>query len=319
MRNRTAACIAVDPLKKKSFGSRLLASVYQYPLLYLMAIPIFAYYIIFCYWPMYGALIAFKDYKIVKGVWGSPWVGFKHFEAFFNSPNFFRLVRNSLSINLRELIFLFPVPIIFALLLNEVRSVHFRRITQTITYMPHFVSSIVICGLLKSFTSTNGIITTFFVSMGMERVNMLTKAEYFQPLLIGMYIWSSFGWSSIIYFAALSGLDQELYDAAWVDGAGRFRRIWHVTLPGIMPTVVIMLVLRIGSMMSVGFGDIINLYNPLTYETADVISTYVYRMGITKFQFSSSTAIDLFNSVINIILLVGANTLSRHFSETSLW
>ncbi len=304
-------------VKPKRIG--YLKNIAQNPMLYLMAVPVIAYYIIFCYLPMYGVVIAFQDYVPARGILNSNWVGLKHFASFFASTYFPRLVRNTLEINIKELVFSFPVPILFALLLNEVRSTRFRRISQSITYMPHFISTVVICGLLVDFTKSSGVLTNLFVALGMDRVNMLSVPEYFQGLFIGSIVWQSFGWDSIIYFAALTGIDPMLYDAARVDGAGRFRQALHVTLPGIAPTIVILMLLRIGSMMSVSWDRIILLYNPLTYETADVLSSYVYRIGLTKMQYSFATAVGLFNSVVNIFLLISANKISSRVSDNSLW
>jgi len=312
----TAATGRKHPLLKRN---GYLHNIVHNPILYLMALPVIAYYVIFCYLPMYGVVIAFQDYVPARGILNSSWVGLKHFSSFFTSTYFPRLMRNTLAINIKELIFSFPVPILFALLLNEVRSSRFRRISQSITYMPHFISTVVICGLLVDFTKSTGVLTNVFVAFGMDRVNMLSVPEYFQNLFIGSIVWQSFGWDSIIYFAALTGIDPQLYDAARVDGAGRFRQAIHVTLPGIAPTIVVLMLLRIGSMMSVSWDRIILLYNPLTYETADVLSSYVYRIGLTKMQYSFATAVGLFNSVVNIILLIAANQISKSVSENSLW
>ena len=305
------------PVVRKRTG--YIHNIIHNPVLYLMALPVILYYVIFHFLPMYGVLIAFKDYVPARGMLGSDWVGLSHFTAFFNSSYFPRLLRNTLAINLKELIFSFPVPILFAILLNEVRSTRFRRLSQSITYMPHFVSTVVICGLMVDFTKSTGVLTNLFVALGMPRVNMLSVPEYFQGIFIGGIVWQSFGWDSIIYFAALTGIDTALYDAACVDGAGRFRQTLHITLPGIAPTIVVLMLLRIGSMMSVSWDRIVLLYNPLTYETADVLSSYVYRIGLTKMQYSFATAVSLFNSVINILLLIGANSLSKRVSENSLW
>lgn len=306
-----------DPVKRKKNG--YINNIIHNPWLYLMAIPVVAYYIIFHYLPMYGIVIAFKDYVPARGIWESKWVGLNHFSTFFSSNYFPRLIRNTLAINLKELVFSFPVPILFAILLNEVRGTRFRRISQSITYMPHFISTVVICGLIVDFTKSTGVLTNLFVTLGMPRVNMLSVPEYFQGLFIGGIVWQSFGWDSIIYFAALTGIDPTLYDAARVDGASRLRQTLHVTLPGIAPTIVILMILRIGSMMSVSWDRIVLLYNPLTYETADVLSSYVYRIGLTKMQYSFATAVSLFNSGINIMLLIGANAISKRVSESSLW
>ncbi len=306
-----------SPVKRRQSG--YISNIIHNPMLYLMALPVIAYYITFHYLPMYGVVIAFKNYVPARGIWESPWVGLEHFNTFFTSSYFLRLLRNTLSINLKELLFSFPIPILFAILLNEVRSTKFRRIAQSVTYMPHFVSTVVICGLLVDFTKSTGVLTNLFVTLGMPRVNMLSVPEYFQGIFIGGIVWQSFGWDSIIYFAALTGIDPALYDAARVDGAGRFRQALNVTLPGIAPTIVILMLLRIGSMMSVSWDRIVLLYNPLTYESADVLSSYVYRIGLTKMQYSFATAVGLFNSGINILLLISANAISRRVSENSLW
>ena len=298
---------------------RLKTNIARHPSLYLMMIPVAAFYLIFCYWPMYGVLISFQDFKPAKGIWGSAWVGLSHFSSFVNGMYFERLVRNTLSINIGQLLFGFPLPIIFAILLNELRSVWFRRTVQTVTYMPYFISATVVCGLVVQFTRVDGILTYFLSFFGVQQTNLLTVSRYFQPIYIGMTIWQELGWSSIIYFAALSGIDQELYEAAVIDGAGRFRKMLSVTLPGIAPTIVILLILRIGNLMNLGWDRIILLYNERVYETADVISTYVYRRGLLKFEYSYGAAVGLMNSVINIFLLLGANWVSRKLSENSLW
>ncbi|PZE20440.1 sugar ABC transporter permease [Paenibacillus xerothermodurans] len=286
---------------------------------YLMMLPGILYYIIFQYVPMYGATIAFKQFTPAAGIWGSEWVGFKHFEAFFQSYYFIRIIKNTLLINFYSLLFGFPAPIILALLLNELRKQWFKRTVQTLTYLPHFVSVMVICGLIVDFTAKNGLINDIIVWFGGSRDNLLLNGELFRTIFVSSGIWQEIGWSSIIYLAALSGIDQELYDAAKIDGAGRWKQALNVTLPGIMPTIIILLILRIGHMMDVGFEKVILLYNPSTYETADVISSFVYRKGLVDASYSYSAAIGLFNSLINFILLIGANKLSRKFSDSSLW
>lgn len=285
-----------------------------------MVLPVLAYYIIFCYGPMYGAIIAFKNFDISKGIWGSDWVGAKHFVDFFNNVHFSRLLKNTFLISFYQIFWGFPAPIIFALLLNEIRHNKFKRVVQTATYLPHFVSMVVICGLIQSFVGRDGIITDILVSFGMERTNMLLKPEYFRTIYVSSEIWQQVGWSSIIYLSALSGIDQQLYEAATVDGAGRFKQALHVTLPGILPTVITMLILRLGQVMSVGFEKIILLYSPITYETADVISSFVYRKGLGEsFQYSFTTAVGLFTSLINLLLVVISNKMSKKISGTGLW
>ena len=304
---------------RMSLGKRLLMNIKQHPWFYVMIIPAIAYFIVFHYAPMYGVIIAFQDYKPFKGISGSAWVGLKHFRDFVNGPFFWRLIRNTLSINIGMLLFGFPLPILFALLLNEVRSVGFKRVVQTITYMPHFVSSVVVCGLMVLFCRSDGILTYVLKFLGFPESNLLTYKQYFQGLYIGMNIWQELGWDSIIYFAALTSIDVSLYEAARVDGAGRWRQMWHITLPGIAPTIVILLILRIGNLMSLGWDRIYLLYNDMVMETADVISTYVYRTGMLQVQYSYATAVGLMNSLVNIILLFSANFISRKVSDSSLW
>lgn len=304
---------------RMSLGKRLLMNIKQHPWFYVMIIPAIAYFIVFHYAPMYGVIIAFQDYKPFKGISGSAWVGFKHFSDFITGPFFWRLLRNTLSINIGMLLFGFPLPILFALLLNEVRSTGFKRVVQTITYMPHFVSSVVVCGLMVIFCRSDGILTYVLKFIGFPESNLLTFKQYFQGLYIGMNIWQELGWDSIIYFAALTSIDVSLYEAARVDGAGRWRQMWHITLPGIAPTIVILLILRIGNLMSLGWDRIYLLYNDMVMETADVISTYVYRTGMLQVQYSYATAVGLMNSIVNIVLLFSANFISRKVSDSSLW
>ncbi len=288
--------------------------------LYLMFMPVVVYFIIFNYIPMYGAIIAFKDFSPMAGILGSEWVGFTHFKDFFTSSDFKRILFNTLNISFQNLIFGFPAPIILALMLNEVGNSTWKRFVQTITYMPHFISLVVVCGLIRQFVSDKGLITMALNFLGFtQELDILSNKNMFVPIHVISGIWQQVGWGSIIYLAALTGINQELYEAASIDGAGRWRQLFAVTIPGIMPTIVVKLVLSIGGLLSVGFEKIILLYNPLTYETADVISTYVYRRGLMQFNFSYSTAVGLFNSVVNFILITFANTISKRVNETSLW
>lgn len=304
------------PLKK-----RFVREIKKHKYVYLMAVPVILYYVIFSYIPMYGAQIAFRKYSLGGGFSDGEWVGLQYFADFMLGPYFWRLMRNTLMISLKQLIFNFPAPIILAILLNELSSVKFKRTVQTVIYLPHFISLVVICGLIRTFVSRDGFITDFFVNfMGMNRANMLGSPEFFQPIYIISGIWQGVGWGSIVYLSALSGIDVEQYEAAVVDGAGRFQQIIKITLPGISPTIVTMLILQLGRTMSVGFEKIILLYNPSTYETADVISSYVYRLGLAEgSQFSYTTAIGLFSSVINFILIIMANSVSRKVNESGLW
>lgn len=286
---------------------------------YLIALICLSYYFIFCYAPMGGVLIAFKDYKPTRGIFGSKWVGLKYFEQIFSSYFIIRLFRNTLLINVYDLLFGFPAPIILALLFNELVSVKFRRVVQTVTYMPHFISQIVVCGILINFLSTNGLFNQIINMLGGESAMFLQDPAYFRTIYVGSGIWQGVGYGTILYLAALSAVDPQLLDAAAIDGCNRFRRVWHVTLPGITPTIIIMLILRVGNMMNVGFEKIILLYNPSIYETADVLSSFVYRYGLLEGNFSYSTAVGLLNSVINFTLLVVVNYVSRRVSEISLW
>lgn len=287
--------------------------------LYLIVVPVVLFYILFMYKPMYGALIAFQNYVPAKGMAGSKWVGFDQFIKFFNSPYFFRLVRNTLVLSLYSLVFCFPAPIILALLLNEVKNKKFKSVTQTVTYLPHFISMVVAVGIIKEFCLSDGLINNVIEMFGGQSSALLQNPAYYRTIYILSDIWQEVGWGSIIYLAALSGIDSQLYEAASIDGAGKLKQMLHVTIPGIMPTVIIMLILRMGSLMSMGYEKTILLYNPSTYETADIISSYIYRVGLLEQNWSYSTAIGLLNSVINCFMLVAANKLSKKVTENSLW
>ena len=287
--------------------------------LYLLAIPVLLFYLLFHYKPMYGAIIAFKNYTPALGVEGSPWAGFTHFIRFFNSVYFVRLIKNTLLLSIYNLIFGFPAPIILALLLNEVRSKKFKSLTQTITYLPHFISLIVVTGMLKDFSLTIGLFNDIIELFGGTRTPLLQNPELYRPIYVASSIWQEVGWGSIIYLSALAGVDSQLYEAAQIDGAGKWKQLIHVTLPAIAPTIIIMLILKMGSLMNMGYEKTILLYNASTYETADIISSYIYRIGLLEQNWSYSTAIGLFNSAINFVLLIFTNRLSKRVSETSLW
>lgn len=302
-----------------TLGRRIRRDLSRYKYVYIMLIPIVVWYILFCYRPLLGNVIAFKDYKASKGIWGSPWVGIKHFTAFFSSFYFWRLLRNTLLISLYGIIFSFPAPILLALLMNEMHSRWYKRTVQTITYMPYFISMIVICGMLMDFLKMDGVITTILAVLGMPNENYLMKPEAFRTIYVASDIWQNCGWNSIIYMAALSSIDQELYEAAAIDGANRFKQTLHVTLPGLLPTIMILLIIRIGAVLNVGYEKIILLYNSANADTSDVISSFVYRRGILEANFSYTTAVDLFNSVISFGLVMGANALSRRKTAYGLW
>lgn len=286
---------------------------------YLMVLPVIIYYILFHYKPMYGIIISFMDYNPRRGISGSQWVGMKHFIDFFTGPYFWRLLGNTLKLSLSTLIFGFPVPIILALLINELRNKKFSKAVQTITYMPHFVSMVVLCAMIRQFVGANGFITSFLSMFGYDGGNLLNHGEYWIPIYVISNIWQGAGWGSIVYLAALTGIDSELYDAAKVDGANRWKQTLNVTIPCLLPTIIIMLIMRVGQIMGVGYEKTILLYNEGIYDVADIISTYVYRRGLLDRQFSFSTAVGLFNSVVNFILVVGANQISKKTTETSLW
>lgn len=291
----------------------------NYPL-YLIILPTIIYFLIFSYGTMVGLLMAFENYKPKLGFLGSEFVGFEHFKDFFGSYYFSRLLKNTFLISFFDLLFGFPAPIIFALLLNEVRSKFFKKTIQTISYLPYFVSLVVVCSLVTQFTNGTGFITQIwsFVT-GNEPQNLLSQPQFFRSIFVGSGIWQTLGYSSIIYIAALAGVDQELYEAAVLDGANRWKQTLHVTLPGIAPTIIILLILRCGSLLSVGYEKIILLYGPNTYETGDVISSFVYRKGLQEFDYGYSTAVGLFNSVISLILLVVVNKISKKVSNTGLF
>ncbi|MEK4059803.1 MULTISPECIES: ABC transporter permease [Paenibacillus] len=299
--------------------SRLGKDLLRNKWLYLMIIPVVIYYFLFHYVPLYGTIIAFKQFVPAKGILGSDWVGFKHFEEFFSSIYFFRVIKNTVLLSFFNLLFGFPAPIILALLLNELKSPLFRRITQTITYMPHFITLVVVAGIIRYFTLSDGLINDVIAFFGGARISFLQQPESFRPIYIISEIWQQIGWGTIIYLAAITGIDQQQYEAAKIDGATKLQQIRHVTLPGILPTIMIMLILALGNIMNVGFEKIILLYSASIYETADVISTYVYRKGILEFSYSYSAAVGLFNSVINFTILLLANSFSKRASNNSLW
>lgn len=311
-----------SPVKdQRPLGQRFKKEWSKNKYIYLLTIPVVAYFLIFSYGPMYGIVMAFQDYNIVDGISGSQFIGFDNFIRFFESHYFWRLLKNTLLLSVNNIIWGFPAPIILALLLNEVKSKHFKKAVQTITYLPHFISAVVVCGMLHQFLSRDGFITSILASLGLvEQTNLLAVKEYFRTIYVSSGIWQEIGWGTIIYLAALSGVDEQLYEAGAIDGANRFRQLINITLPSIMPTIIMMFILRVGSVMSVGFEKIILLYNPQTYETADVLSTYVYRYGLGgSFDYGYTTAIGLFTSVVNFVIVITANKISRKVSEVALW
>ena len=284
-----------------------------------MAVPVILFYICFCYLPMGGLLIAFQDYSPTKGIWGSKWVGFENFIDFFNDYQFPRLLRNTLTLSLELILFGFPAPILLALLINELRGKRYRKVVQTVSYLPHFISLIVVTGMLTDFSMTSGLFNDIIAFFGGERSPLLQNPKLYRTMYVASGIWQQVGWGSIIYLSALAGVDQQLYEAASIDGAGKWKQLLNVTLPGIAPTIIIMLIMRMGSLMNMGYEKTILLYNPSTYDTADIISSYIYRVGLLEQDWSYSTAVGLFNSVINFGLLIFTNKMSKKYSETSLW
>lgn len=287
--------------------------------LYLLISPVVIYFIIFHYIPMYGVQIAFKDFIATKGIWGSEWVGFKHFERFFDSYYFWRLIKNTLGIGIYTLGVSFPIPIIIALMLNEIRNSKFKKFVQTVIYAPHFLSTVVIVGMMVLFLKPNGLINQVVTLLGGTPISFLAEPAWFKTLYVFSDVWQSMGWSSIIYLAALTAVDHTQHEAAMIDGANKFQRIWHVNVPAIMPTIVILFILNAGSVMSVGFEKVLLMQNNLNLEASDVISTFVYRSGILEAQYSFSAAVGLFNSVINFVMLVMVNYFAKKINNTSLW
>ena len=292
----------------KEFSKKMRRDWRQNRTLYLLVLPVLLFYVLFAYKPMYGALIAFKDYTPALGFADSPWVGFDNFKRFFDGIYFGRLMKNTILLSFYNLIFGFPAPVILALLLNEVRNQKFKRLTQTITYLPHFISMIVVAGMITNFCMTTGVINDIIAFFGGEATPLLQNPKYYRTIYVVSSIWQQVGWGSIIYLSALAGVDSQLYEAAAIDGAGKWKQMLHVTLPGIAPTIVIMLIMKIGQLMSMGHEKTILLYNPSTYG-----------VGLIDQDWSYSTAIGLFNSVINLVLIILANRFSKKMTETSLW
>lgn len=288
--------------------------------LYLFILPALGFIILFQYGPMYGLQIAFKDFNGLKGIWGSPWVGLKHFVRFLNSPSFWQILGNTVGVSLYELVVGFPVPIILALSLNEVQHRGFKKTVQMVTYTPHFISVVVIAGMLYLFLNqSRGLVNHLISAVGFERISFLTEPAWFKTIYVFSNIWQHAGFGSIIYMAALSGVDPQLVDAATIDGATRLQRIRHVNVPVIAPTITVLLILRCGQLLRVGFQKILLLQNPLNQSSSDIIQTYVYRVGLLGGQFSYTTAIGMFNSVMNFLLLITVNEIARRTRESSLW
>lgn len=298
----------------------LMARIRKDRYLLLLFLPCLIYYVLFKYIPMWGVLISFKDFKPFVGFWDSQWVGLKHFTQFFASPDAVRILRNTLLLGLYSLVWSFPMPIIFSLLLNEVKQMRFKRIVQTVSYMPHFLSAVVVCGMITTFLSPiRGVVNQAIVAFGGSAVNFMSVSQYFRTIYVVSEIWQTMGWGAIVYLAAISNVDPQYYEAAKLDGASRFRQIWSITLPCIAPTITTMLILRVGSVLDVGLEKVLLLYTPAIYETSDIIATYVYRQGMVSGNMSYASAIGLFGSLINLILLFSANFASKKISGSGLF
>ena len=288
--------------------------------IYLMLLPTIVWMIVFLYKPMYGLQIAFKDYSIFRGVAASPWVGLEHFQTLFSNDQFLRAVSNTIKISALNLLFGFPAPIILALMFNEILNAAFKSTAQTIVYLPHFISTVIIAGIVTTaFSPTAGVVNTIMGWFGFDSIYFLTKPEWFRPIFVGTGIWQEAGFGSIVFLAAIAGVNPSLYESAVVDGASRWQMMWKITIPSILPTIIIMLIIRIGNIMEVSFELIILLYQPATWSTADVVNTYVYRQGLQSGNYDVAAAAGLFNAVVAFVLVMAANTLSRRYSRTSLW
>ena len=311
------------PEKKTSasFKERFARDMKMHIWKYILVLPVLVYLALFCYKPMYGLIIAFKNYRPGETFTGSPWLGLRQFETFFTDIYFFRLIRNTFVLSALSILFGFPAPILLALLLNEIKSSGFKRTVQTITYMPYFISLVVACALIRIYSQENGLFTNMVVAFGGQRQNLLINPAAFRPIYIISGIWQGIGWNSIIYLAALSGIDQEQYEAARIDGANRFKQMVHITLPGILPTIMILFILRMGSILNVGYEKVLLLYTTNTWSVADVLSTYAYRKGLGEStpQYSYSTAMGLFNTLVNVAFLTITNYISRKTTESGLF
>ena len=312
----TAATREARFKKRRSFMRR----VRKHKLHLLMILPVICWYLLFRYGPLYGITLAFKEFRMLSGIMGSPWIGLENFNRLFTSYNFWNVFRNTIVIATLKFVFGFPAPIILALMLNELRGQRYKRIIQSLSYLPHFISWVILTGIFMVILSPNrGPINTMLKAMGFESIYFLGDPRYFRGTLVVTGIWKGVGWGSIVYLAALGGVNEELYDAARVDGCGRWARIWHVTLPGITPVVTIMLILSMGSLVDDDFDQIFNLLNDAVLEVGDVLGTFIYRQGVTKMEFGYATAVELFRNLISLVLVLSANYISKRINEYGLW
>lgn len=303
---------------KKSKIQLTVEHIQKYWILYLMMIPATVLLILFTYGPMYGIIMAFQDFTVFKGYTGSPFVGLKHFQRLFSDPLFYRLFKNTFMVGVLDFLFSFPAPLIFALILNEVRKVRFKSVVQSISYLPHFIPLVVMVGIIFELFGSYGIINSLLSSLGMEPISFFTKSEWFLPLYIDSGVWKTIGWGSIIYMGALTNIDSTLYEAADMDGANRWHKMWHVTLPSLRPTVVTLFILNAGGIMQVGFEKVFLMSSPATYEVSDVLSTYVYRQGILNSDFSYSAAVGLFNNIVALLFVLLANKIAKKLGEEGI-
>lgn len=291
--------------------------------IYLLMLPGLIWYVIFCYLPMFGIVIAFEDYKPfwgLEGIFTSQWVGLKHFLKFFRSPYFFRLMKNTLLLSVYSLVYSFPLSIVLALFINELKGKLFQKTVQTVSYLPHFLSTVIVCGMIRTLVSVDGgLVNGLIVALGGESIPFLGLPEWFRTIYTASEVWQSIGWESIVFIAAMTGIDRELYEAAMVDGAGVLKRMWNITIPGIMPVVTIMLILKVGNILNLGYEKVLLLYSPQVYSTADIISTYVYREGVVNQNYSFATAVNLFTSVISLILVLGTNRITKKMGQEGIW
>ncbi|MFB5760530.1 ABC transporter permease [Paenibacillus medicaginis] len=307
-------------MKKKRIQSQFVKDILRDRWMYVLLLPGVLYFVIFKYFPMAGLVMAFQDYKPHLGFWESPWVGLKHFERFFTEPQFWMLFRNTFVLAVYNLVFFFPLPIILALMLNEVRMKLFQRFVQTVVYLPHFVSWVVAVGIFYVlFTTEGGVVNEFIASLGMEKIPFLLSEEWFRTMIVSQSIWKEAGWGTIIFLAALSGVDLQLYEAARIDGAGRWRQLWHITLPAIRSTIVILFILRLGSFLDTGFEHIFLMLNSMNREVGEVFDTYVYMKGLTQAQYSYSAAVGMFKSLVGLVLVMGANRLAKKMGEEGVY
>ena len=307
-------------MKRPSLWERLRKDMKKNWILYVMIFPVVVYFIVFRYYPMYGIQLAFKDYHTKAGITGSPWIGFEHFERFFRSYNFKNLIKNTLEISLYSLVVGFPLPIIFALFLNYLKSDKLKKTVQMVSYAPHFISTVVICSMIIMFTTPDtGVFNILRELVGLESVNFMAKAEWFKSIYVWSGVWQGLGWSAIIYISALAGVDYEMHEAAIIDGATKIQRMIHIDIPTIKPTIVMLLILQLSSLMSVGFEKVYLLQNSLNQPESSIISTYVYEVGLVKNDYGYSTAIGLFNTIINVTLLLLANQFSKKVLDESLF